>query len=208
MKLSLVILLSTLLLIPASAQTTFYFDGNRSISLNNSSIITLAVNTSVSLGSFQLNVTFDPSVIKAESIQILPPNAIAEYTINNISGFVMIGAISTQGIASGNIANLTLKGIKAGTSPLNIEIVDLTNTQSGQLVGSAENITIGVSASLPKGDFNLNGMVDIGDAAIVAYMVIGKVPPDLNADFNGNNRIDIGDAARIAYYLVGKVDKL
>ncbi|MFQ6118885.1 MAG: hypothetical protein ACE5KE_03250 [Methanosarcinales archaeon] len=30
----------------------------------------------------------------------------------------------------------------------------------------------------------------------------------LSADFNGNGRVDIGDAAKIAYYLVGKIDKL
>ena len=59
-----------------------------------------------------------------------------------------------------------------------------------------------------KGDFNENGRVDIGDAAYVAYMVVGKVPVDLSADFNGNGRVDIGDASKIAYYVVGKISKL
>ncbi|HID28033.1 MAG TPA: DUF3344 domain-containing protein, partial [Methanosarcinales archaeon] len=59
-----------------------------------------------------------------------------------------------------------------------------------------------------KGDFNENGRVDIGDAAYVAYMVVGKVPVDLSADFNGNGRVDIGDATKIAYYVVGKISKL
>jgi len=64
-------------------------------------------------------------------------------------------------------------------------------------------ITVGI-----KGDFNGNGMVDIGDVAIVAFMVAGNVPEDLNADFNGNGRVDIGDAAKIAAYLAGKVSEL
>jgi len=59
-----------------------------------------------------------------------------------------------------------------------------------------------------KGDFNKNGIVDIGDAAMVAYMVVGKESQDSRADFNGNGRIDIGDAAKIAYYLVGKAGEL
>jgi len=59
-----------------------------------------------------------------------------------------------------------------------------------------------------KGDFNGDGIVDMDDATMVAYMVIGRVPCDLNADFNENGRVDIGDAAKIAYYLAGKVDSL
>ncbi|MFQ6055744.1 MAG: hypothetical protein ACE5J3_07165 [Methanosarcinales archaeon] len=59
-----------------------------------------------------------------------------------------------------------------------------------------------------KGDFNGNGRVDIGDATYVAYMVVGKVPVNMDADFNNNGRVDIGDAAKIAYYVVGKIDAL
>ncbi|UUX91879.1 6-bladed beta-propeller [Methanoplanus endosymbiosus] len=60
----------------------------------------------------------------------------------------------------------------------------------------------------PKGDFNHNGRVDIGDAAIVSYMVINKAPVDLKADFNVNGAVDIGDASKIAYYVAGKTGSL
>jgi len=43
---------------------------------------------------------------------------------------------------------------------------------------------------------------------MVAFMVAGNVPKDLNADFNGNGRVDVGDAAKIAFYLAGKVSEL
>jgi len=59
-----------------------------------------------------------------------------------------------------------------------------------------------------EGDLNGNGRIDIGDAAMVAHMVVGKIPQDLSADFNNNNRVDIGDATKIAYFLVGKVNEL
>ncbi len=59
-----------------------------------------------------------------------------------------------------------------------------------------------------RGDFNGNGVVDIGDVSKVAYMVVGRAPADPAADFNGNGRVDIGDAAKIAYYFVGKIDLL
>ena len=59
-----------------------------------------------------------------------------------------------------------------------------------------------------KGDFKGDGVVDIGDVALVAYMVVGKTPEDLLADFNGNGIIDIGDAAKIAYFMVGRIGGL
>lgn len=59
-----------------------------------------------------------------------------------------------------------------------------------------------------KGDFNNNGHVDIGDAAFVAYMVVGNVPEDLLADFNGDGVVDIGDAAKIAHFVVGRISEL
>jgi hypothetical protein len=59
-----------------------------------------------------------------------------------------------------------------------------------------------------KGDLNSNGLPDIGDAALVAYMVVGKTQQDLLADFNDNGVVDIGDAARIAYFVVGRISEL
>jgi len=59
-----------------------------------------------------------------------------------------------------------------------------------------------------KGDLNNNGRIDIGDASLVASMVVGKIPQNPDADFNNNSRVDIGDATKIAYFLVGKVNEL
>jgi PKD repeat protein len=56
----------------------------------------------------------------------------------------------------------------------------------------------------PKGDFNHNGVVDIGDASKVAYMLVKIVPEDPGADFNFNGFVDIGDVSKIAYYIAGK----
>jgi len=65
-----------------------------------------------------------------------------------------------------------------------------------------------ITVTAPKGDFDGDGKVDIGDVSKVAYMVVGKEPADLAADFNGNGAVDIGDAAKIAYYFVGKIEAL
>ncbi|MFA5414954.1 MAG: NosD domain-containing protein [Methanoregula sp.] len=61
----------------------------------------------------------------------------------------------------------------------------------------------------PKGDFNHEWRVDAGDAALVAYMVVGRAPVQIpDADFNANGMVDIGDAAKIAYFVVGKIPEL
>jgi PKD repeat protein len=59
-----------------------------------------------------------------------------------------------------------------------------------------------------RGDFNGNGVVDIGDVSRVAYMIVGLTPMDPAADFNGTGTVDVADAAKIAYYLVGKITQL
>jgi len=65
-----------------------------------------------------------------------------------------------------------------------------------------------ITVTAPRGDFNNNGVVDIGDVSKVAYMVVGKAAADPAADFNENGAVDIGDAAKIAYYFVGKIPAL
>ena len=65
-----------------------------------------------------------------------------------------------------------------------------------------------ITVTRVKGDFNGNGVVDIGDVAFVAHMVVGKAAADPDADFNENGAVDIGDAAKIAYYFVEKIPAL
>ena len=60
----------------------------------------------------------------------------------------------------------------------------------------------------PKGDFNGNWRVDIGDVTRVAYMAVNLTPWHPAADFNGDTNIDIGDASKIAWYYVGKISEL
>ncbi len=50
--------------------------------------------------------------------------------------------------------------------------------------------------------------MDIKDTARVAYMVVGLTPVDMTADFNAKGTVDAGDAAKIAWFLVGKVPAL
>jgi hypothetical protein len=317
---------------------TFYFSEDAEILKGNTVNTSLYVNTSTLLGSVQLEILFNSSVIQAEDVIFSVSNAIFEKTIDNQTGKITIGIISLSGVASGKIADLIFRGIAVGTTPLNISIVDLTDTVNNPLSGSASNSTVRVTTmlvlqqnytlSLPhinltinqttqipvsifaptnitginftllynpsiiqivdaetllpsqlytnidntngtarfalilnnsisgeanilnlivnatspghtdliisgaemsgedfnvtpvksfngsvtvlslKGDINGDGSINIADVTLVAYMVVGKVQPDLKADFNGNGRVDVGDLAKIAYYLLGKISEL
>ena len=93
----------------------------------------------------------------------------------------------------------TLTGVTNGSALIRIKVdaVDVVT----------KRVWIGVGPV--KGDLNGNQRVDIGDVALVAYMVVNRAPHQVPAaDFNGNGFIDIGDASKIAYFVAGKLPAL
>lgn len=86
--------------------------------------------------------------------------------------------------------------------PTGIRDLRVTNTD-GQ-AGSADAIFM----IRPRGDFNGNGRVDIGDVSRVAWMAVGLVPEDPEARFSGAEAVTGADAARIAYFYVGKTQEI
>jgi len=78
--------------------------------------------------------------------------------------------------------------------------LNVTNATGSNVTTRTRYITV-----FPKGDFNGNWRVDIGDVTRVAYMVVGLIPKDPNANFKGYGVVDIADASKIAWYYVGKV---
>jgi len=105
-------------------------------------------------------------------------------------------------------ANIQIPSDASGNFLLNAGISTNRNIyQDYQETIGAASFNGNISIKM-KGDFNGNGIVDIGDASMVAYMVIGKKEQDMNADFNKNGIVDIGDASKIAYYLVRKLNEL
>jgi PKD repeat protein len=60
----------------------------------------------------------------------------------------------------------------------------------------------------PRGDFNGNMRVDVGDVAKVAWMAAKLIEEDIEADFIGDGHVSGADAAMIAYFYVGKIGTL
>jgi len=146
-------------------------------------------------GTVTINGTLAENVIVSVSVNCeLLPNNVTTDSKGNYSALQATGEIGQVVLfyVDGQLASESDKISADPYDPMNPLVKKRLDLHVGQV----------------KGDLNGNGKVDIEDGTMVAYMVIGKIPPDDRADFNGNGRVDIGDATKIAYYLAGKINTL
>jgi len=190
--------------------------GNETVSIgsiimdvNDTIIVPVTFANATDIGQITLELVYDPGIVTVQDISTNAdiPSSTVTYTIDD----------GTAVIELTNHDNITLTtatplidiafqaGENTGTTALELQNVELTDDTGSHAPFAITNGSITVCV---KGDFNNNNRVDIGDAAKVAFMVVGKVSEDPRADFNDNERVDVGDAAKISFYLAGKVDGL
>ncbi|MDD5025307.1 MAG: dockerin type I repeat-containing protein, partial [Methanoregula sp.] len=159
------------------------------------------------------NLTYDPTVIRINEITLNESYASASsLEVNATPGLVRLSLTCTDGITIGSavplfLLNTTGTGAIGSLTPLALHHAQWSE---GSFVPLPFD-TVDGSALVYRirGDLNGNAVVDIGDTAKTAFMVVNRIPhliPD--ADFNNNGRIDVGDASKIARYLVGKIAEL
>jgi hypothetical protein len=132
--------------------------------------------------------------------------------VNNSAGFASIILTNQNGISTVYPAtiitvNVTSRGQNNTIASLTADEAYWSDKQFNRQNLSVQDGWITKRNEI-TGDFNGNGVVDIGDVSFVAYMIIHLVPQDIRADYNGNGVVDIGDAARISYYFIGKIPSL
>ncbi len=132
--------------------------------------------------------------------------------VNNSAGFASIILTNENGISTAYPAtiitvNVTSRGQNNTMASLTADEAYWSDKQFNRQNLSVQEGWI-IKRNEITGDFNGNGVVDIGDVSFVAYMIIHLVPQDIRADYNGNGVVDIGDAARISYYFIGKIPSL
>ncbi len=102
------------------------------------------------VGSLQLDILYDPSVIQAISVDRgdTPADVLFTYNVNNSAGIVTLGYITTKGMnGSLVIANISFKvvGSEGDSTDVNIFVVDATDTQNNPInVTSVQGITFSV----------------------------------------------------------------
>jgi PKD repeat protein len=152
---------------------------------------------------------------KANYITVIVPPPVANFSVNVTFGLLprtirftdtSTGTPTSWNWSFGDGTNTTVQNPVHTFRLAGNHTISLTATNAG---GSNMTVREKFIIIYPKGDFNHQWRVDIGDATRVAYMVIGKEPEQVpDADFNGNGAVDIGDAAKIAYFVVGKIPEL
>ncbi|MCD4799813.1 MAG: hypothetical protein K8R19_12510 [Methanosarcinales archaeon] len=187
--------------------------GSASAPTNSTVTIPVSVANVTDISGIYLELLYNSSVAIVSSVNTnesftgsgITPN------VDNVNGITSIvltnpNLISTSAETPVIDITFSINGEFGSSTSLDLQNVEFSdagfNPYTPAVVVDGQ-INVGI-----KGDFNGNGVVDIGDVAMVAFMVAGNVPEDLNADFNGNGRVDIGDAAKIAAYLEGIVSEL
>ena len=144
-----------------------------------------------------------------------PASPLANFTANVTSGLLPRTIRFTD--TSGGFPTGWLWNFGDGTNATSQNPVHTYGKAGNQTVSLTASNACGSNTTVkekfitiyPKGDFNHNWEVDIGDVALVAYMVVNRAPSQIpDADFNANGFVDIGDAGKIAYFVVEKIHEL
>jgi hypothetical protein len=184
---------------------TLIYSSSASIKLNSTGEVTVSVNSSTLIGSLQLNIYFNPSIVQAIDFTPLT-NAITSYNIDNITGLITVGMVSLDGIGN-SLFKVTFKGVAEGTTPVNITVIDLTDTSNNPLNYSVINGSITVYIRM-KGDTNDDGRITASDALLYLRYAVGQdiSPYYLSADddVTCDNRITAADALKVLRKAVGQ----
>jgi len=175
-----------------------------------SSIFPIVVSECSNISGLAFDLVFDSSVISVENLDVNITVPDATLTTDITDGHAIAGLVLTTPFTSGENSELfyiTLNATEEYETNTTLQCVNATYSDDSFKIHNITSVEGLISVKV-KGDFNSNGIVDIGDISKVAYMVAGKMPEDMTADFNGDGQVDIGDASKIAYFFVGKITEL
>lgn len=178
--------------------------------------IPIIADFSVSVGSSQFVLKFDPNLLTLGNITVGSGNT--GWFITSFSpspGTINIGMFSTTGIPISGTAqqivviNFTVNAIP-GSATLTSPNLDLTSVYFDN--NSISTITNGNFSLGILGDVNGDSKVTIADAQLVAQEVVGSTtltPTQITAsEVDGNSKVDIYDAFLIVQYSLGIITKI
>ena len=165
-------------------------------------------------------IAYNPSVVQVLDItvntSVVTMNVQGSPNIDNAAGLAKM-SLTGAGITVTDatpIADVTFRLAGGNDMSTDLRFVDTAMMLSGKDFNAFAPATIenGSIAILMKGDFNGNGVIDVGDVAKIANLQSGNItttPDDLvRGDFNNNGVIDIYDVAKLADYQLGNIDEL
>ena len=155
---------------------------------------------------YEVTVGFDPTVLRyigGGNADYLPEGAFA-LTPVVFNDAVYIAATSIIGAASdseGKLATLTFEVVAAKASTLQLRDVILSDSAGMPLSVATRDGRIETVESLPIGDVNGDGRVNILDLTLVASNFRVRSPTTPGVDVNGDGTVNILDLVLIAQHL-------
>jgi hypothetical protein len=162
------------------------------------------------LAEFQFDVAFDPTVLRAVTVEegtFLSDNGGTywlEPHIDNKAGIITgtACAMTTKGgvDGSGTLATITFKAVSIGESHIELQNIVLSDS-SGEIIPAAPTDASVTVVDYPSWDVNKDGIVNVIDMVLVGQYLGGSIiaPQYPNPDVNGDSIVDTRDIV-----LVGK----
>ncbi len=187
--------------------------GNASAAPGETTTTTVMANNVTDLAIFDINVSYDPSVV---SVTGATNNPDLGTNLNNLEhagdGWVRLAnfnIVPEGGGLSDNvlISTLTLEAVgdADNESTLTITINTLSNSTEGDIPATAVNGIFTVGLVL-KGDINGDDLVNLNDATYLAKHVLGWEGYEViyaNDDINGDGLKNLNDATYLAKHVLG-----
>ena len=142
--LGLLLLSSSIGALQAQPKPTVSIDSYQ-ISLGSTQTIPIVIKNAGSIAGGSINITFNRSIL--EVIEVVADDfPMITSNINNSGGFVVISAISAKAIGKDEtiLANITIRGISIGESPLAITWAELSDENGNLITPNIENGSVRV----------------------------------------------------------------
>ena len=130
---------------------------NSTVGLGDTFTVTVMVDDALDLGSFQFDLVYDPSVIWVDDVTLgdflgsTGRSVVSLIKMNNGAGTTTFGAFSFGDQpgpdGSGALALVRLKAVGPGSSPLDLQGVQLTDTKANPQTPTVEDGTVTVSST-------------------------------------------------------------
>jgi sugar lactone lactonase YvrE len=169
------------------------------------------------IGSYQMNLQFDPALFVAISVDKGSSNKTENdvtFDIDNTNGVVQITGQSTDENAPVNfaeVARITLKADSAleKKSIVTLDVESLKNIDNQDIGHYEEAALLDLKVGI-CGDVNRDERIDMADSMLISRYLVGNINGDelclAVADTNSNGRIDVGDSMYIVQYMLNNRD--
>ena len=173
--------------------------------------VAIKIENGVNVGSLDLTLFFDPSVVRVSNISGGDFDFISSNLENTTAGSIRIAAF--QGPSAGLndnvvVANVTFMvvGSVGSSTPLTLDVTTLKDASPAcnPIPYTIEN---GKFTVFLNGDVNGDGVVDIADCMYLAKHILGvtgfeHIIEDA-AEVNGDGVVDIADCMYLAKHIIG-----